>query len=600
MWNADERRLAGLCASFFVLFFAFFAAQNEVTPALGSFGSLSLGLLYGCFALSGLLAPVILRLFSSCCVSASASSPRTKAASTLRAETIALTAGSLCYAPYIASCAFPHLHAAQMVSSCVLGVGAGMLWVAQGSLLTASCTEENRGLWAGRFWGSFMAGNGIGNFSASLIEAAVPLSTLFLILAAVTGLSTVFFAALVRPRRGGGDDEGPGSAARGGAVGGTESMYAPLEGGDVLDVEHVVEITASCAEEAPHGGCRGGCSRQLSLFAGDLRQLGRVFREAPLALMIPLLLFIGAENAFWGGTYPLLLTHLGMEKKVGFVLGTLAFADMCASIVAGWVVDTCGSTAVAANGGAISTTKTRKSVGGEMRGESGGCGSGRGDRRRNKQQSANTDASVGGGQRESLTRSTNGTVTTLVATSSTGATPPPPLLPPPPHAPSSCCSISRFAPTAVLVFGLAAFCGGLAIITFRLRPEALSNMNNATVANTSSGLPLPLPTPTAAATMAYAYAAAVLMGVGDACANTVMLTRLGVLSDDVKLIPRTTAFQFFQCVNVLMTCASFIYAPALPLGQSVAQVIVLLTLAVFGGACFWCAGIPPKRASTQT
>ena len=595
MWNADECRLAGLCASFFVLFFAFFAAQNEVTPALGSFGSLSLGLLYGCFALTGLLAPVILRLFSSCCVSASASSPPTKAASSLRAETIALTAGSLCYAPYIASCAFPHLHAAQMVSSCVLGVGAGMLWVAQGSLLTASCTKENRGLWAGRFWGSFMAGNGIGNFSASLIEAAVPLSTLFLILAAVTGLSTVLFAALVRPRCGGDDEKGPGSAARGGAVGGTESMYAPLEGGDVPDVE----ITASCAEEAPPHGCRGGCSRQLPLFAGDLRQLGRVFREAPLALMIPLLLFIGAENAFWGGSYPLLLTHLGMEKKVGFVLGTLAFADMCASIVAGWVVDTCGSTAVAANGGAIDTTKKRKSMGGEMRGGSGGCGSGGGDRRRNKQQSANTDASVGGGQRESLTRSTNGTVAALVATSSTGATPPPPpLLPPPPHAPPSRCSVSRFAPTAVLVFGLVAFCGGLAIVTFRLRPEALSNMNNATVAtNTSSGLPLPTP---AAATMAHAYAAAVLMGVGDACANTVMLTRLGVLSDDVKLIPRTTAFQFFQCVNVLMTCASFLYAPALPLDQSVAQVIVLLTLAVFGGACFGCAGIPPKRASAHT
>ena len=167
------------------------------------------------------------------------------------------------------------------------------------------------------------------------------------------------------------------------------------------------------------------------------------------------------------------------------------------------------------------------------------------------------------------------------------------LMPPPPR-----CSVSRFAPTAVLVFGLVAFCGGLAIVTFRLRPEALSNMNNATVAtNTSSGLPLPTP---AAATMAHAYAAAVLMGVGDACANTVMLTRLGVLSDDVKLIPRTTAFQFFQCVNVLMTCASFLYAPALPLDQSVAQVIVLLTLAVFGGACFGCAGIPPKRASAHT
>ena len=49
---ADAVRLRGLCACFFVQFFAYFGAQNQITSALGSFGSLSLGLLYGSLAVS--------------------------------------------------------------------------------------------------------------------------------------------------------------------------------------------------------------------------------------------------------------------------------------------------------------------------------------------------------------------------------------------------------------------------------------------------------------------------------------------------------------------------------------------------------------------
>eukprot|EP00966_Prymnesium_polylepis_P231517 5356508-Prymnesium_polylepis.1 len=49
--DSDTHRLVGLCLSFFILFCSYFAAQNQVTPTLGDFGSLSLGLLYGTLAI---------------------------------------------------------------------------------------------------------------------------------------------------------------------------------------------------------------------------------------------------------------------------------------------------------------------------------------------------------------------------------------------------------------------------------------------------------------------------------------------------------------------------------------------------------------------
>ena len=85
----------------------------------------------------------------------------------------------------------------------MLGVGAGLLWVAQGSLLTACTTDANRGRWSGIFWASFMGGNAAGNISSSALidclggdKSAV--STMFVVMAAIAALSSLSFALLVK------------------------------------------------------------------------------------------------------------------------------------------------------------------------------------------------------------------------------------------------------------------------------------------------------------------------------------------------------------------------------------------------------------------
>ena len=77
-----------------------------------------------------------------------------------------------------------------------------------------------------------------------------------------------------------------------------------------------------------------------------------------------------------------------------------------------------------------------------------------------------------------------------------------------------------------------------------------------------------------------AYMAAALMGAGDATANTVVLSRLGSLADESGLLPRETAFQYFQVANVAMTALAFLYAPLIPLTVSPYQPLLLAFLAV--------------------
>ena len=81
-----------MCAGFFLLFFAFWAAQNYVTTALGDIGDYSLSAIYTSLALSALLAPWLL-----CKLHADTLS--------LRAERKALILGSALYAPFLGVCA---------------------------------------------------------------------------------------------------------------------------------------------------------------------------------------------------------------------------------------------------------------------------------------------------------------------------------------------------------------------------------------------------------------------------------------------------------------------------------------------------------------
>jgi hypothetical protein len=62
--------------------------------------------------------------------------------------------GALSYSLFTASL-ISGIRTAILVASAILGFGAALLWVAQGSFLTACSLEENRGRYAGIFWMGF-------------------------------------------------------------------------------------------------------------------------------------------------------------------------------------------------------------------------------------------------------------------------------------------------------------------------------------------------------------------------------------------------------------------------------------------------------------
>ena len=318
--SSDARRLVGLCFSFFVLFSAFYAAQTQVTPTLGAFGSLSLGLLYGCLSLAAPLAPAALRCLG-----------RGATRESLQAETRALALASFLYCPFMAACARTSAHGAQLATSALLGLAAGLLWVAQGSLLTASTTSENRGRWSGVFWASFMGGNAAGNLSAAALfggKVSVPL--MFLLQTAVCVLSSLCFLLLVRPRRrlltlGSAGDFAeslvPSDAPRRGGGGGGSGAHGELQ---------------CCADTTGGSSADGACLRR------DLSELVRVVRTREGALLLPLLLFIGAEIAFWSGAYAELTSHRafgGGQTTASLAVGILAAVEVVVCPFVGLCID---------------------------------------------------------------------------------------------------------------------------------------------------------------------------------------------------------------------------------------------------------------------
>ena len=310
---ADKRRLTGLCASFFVLFFAFNAAQNQVAPALGSIGSASLGILYACFALSCLAVPSFLRWFvrvaKKCNARSGQGTPllQWNRNNTLWAECRGLAVGAAMYCPYFFACSMgptPKAQYFQLASSALLGIGAGILWVSQGSVLAGSCPHEQRGRWSGIFWGSFMAGGAAGNFfGAAAIADNMQVSQVFTSLGVVALLSIALALCTVRPRPRRHDAE--------------MALIANMHTDEVLEAR----------------------SAEATSVYGDLLNLCSALRCAPIACLVPSLLFIGCENSFWGGAFTDVTSQVGGPELVATTSGTLALADICSSLICGALLD---------------------------------------------------------------------------------------------------------------------------------------------------------------------------------------------------------------------------------------------------------------------
>merc|ERR1711871_1722851 len=135
-----------LAVGFFFLFAAYNTLQNYVTTLLpGCLGFTSLGVLYVSVCPSLLLAPGICARLG---------------------DKWTLVVGAFCYSIWIASLTRPDVPAIVILASIVIGFGAAILWVAQGSYLTKQGDDTNRGRLAGTFWGIFQISGILGNFGS--------------------------------------------------------------------------------------------------------------------------------------------------------------------------------------------------------------------------------------------------------------------------------------------------------------------------------------------------------------------------------------------------------------------------------------------------
>ena len=86
-----------------------------------------------------------------------------------------------------------------LFSAAVNGLGAGILWVAQGKYVAECASDENKGFFFSFFWAFFMASQIIGNLIAGLILGNMKLSFYYLIMSGAALAGTCIFLVLRKP-----------------------------------------------------------------------------------------------------------------------------------------------------------------------------------------------------------------------------------------------------------------------------------------------------------------------------------------------------------------------------------------------------------------
>lgn len=253
-----------LGVSFMFLFTAFqtcsmvetIVLESEVKDSNGTFngkGYTSLAIIYGVFAVSNWLAPSIVAVCGA---------------------KMALIGGALLYCAYIALFLKP-LEVTLYLFSALVGLGAAVLWTAQGNLLTINSTSETRGRDTGIFWALMQSSLLIGNLffffefnNATDIEASKRM-ILFgvLTVVAVIGMLIMFLIRNVTVEREGTND--------------------------LLSVE-----------KAPTGALEA-LKRSLQMF---------VTKE--MLLLSFLFAYTGLEQSYWAGIYGTSVGHTGSYGSI--------------------------------------------------------------------------------------------------------------------------------------------------------------------------------------------------------------------------------------------------------------------------------------------
>jgi MFS family permease len=266
---------------FMLLFTAFAPSQNlQSTVNHGSkAGVYALGALYFTFSLANFIAPTIAFLLG---------------------ERIAMMVGAVGYALFVtanilnhdASYFFPLF----LMGGIANGLGAAILWTAQGSYITKNSTTDTMGRNNGIFFGLFQISQVAGNLIAAFVlppkEKTTPESLkgparkLFIIFSSIAAVAVVSFLIL-RP--------------------------------------------------APSNGLSSQKKRStvLQRFVGIFKMFARV----PFLLMVLAIVYSGLSQAFFAGNFTKLI---GDSKRVGYVMACFGAVDALASVAVGRILDKVG------------------------------------------------------------------------------------------------------------------------------------------------------------------------------------------------------------------------------------------------------------------
>mmetsp|Transcript_33676 Transcript_33676/g.86340 ORF Transcript_33676/g.86340 Transcript_33676/m.86340 type:complete len:489 (-) Transcript_33676:539-2005(-) len=284
--NAGLANVLFLSFGFLFVFSAFQTTQGYAVPLLGDFASISLALLYSIFSFANFISPLIVRKLG---------------------DRLSLMLGALSYSIYIFSLVYV-LDYVVLIASIIIGVGAGVIWTAQGNVLVSTSTSKTIAKNSGYFWSVFMFGFGTGNTVASTIllldnsTSTQPArnssewpsgwqgsdSVLFLALGCMSLIGLIFFFLIRRKgmKRGGGS----------------------------------------------------GAGKEVASAQPSLRhQLASIFKllcDKRTVCIIPYMLYIGWATTFYAAQFT---RQIPSKVNVGFTMATFGLAEIIGSNVGGIV-----------------------------------------------------------------------------------------------------------------------------------------------------------------------------------------------------------------------------------------------------------------------
>jgi len=282
---------------FFFLFLAFNTTQNFETTINEDAGRISLGILYGCFSLTNVFSGYLVKFFG---------------------NRQALLFGAATYVVYVGS-NIVVIEALLFATSGLIGIGASMLWTAQGDFLARQAHDGNMGFYSGLFWMLFQANGLIGNVVAAVVITNNAPAFLFAVLTILACVCPVIMCFFVYPK----EQLQPVQPL---LTSVDDDQQQQQQQHSLMSIQQEQETLEQLRKE-----------KETSSVLATLQ----VFLNERMLHLIPLMIFSGLTQSYFFGSFSALIGDQG-EQWIGWVQATLSLADTIGSVVAGRVSDKIG------------------------------------------------------------------------------------------------------------------------------------------------------------------------------------------------------------------------------------------------------------------